>query len=84
MAVGIGISRGDVVVVTVNHRLNVLGFTSLEEVAYVPINEMLEIDNPDVRLLSIGEEPGKGDTLRKEAFELLEARHVRGKIVLLP
>ena len=26
---------------------------------------------PQVGLLSIGEEPGKGDTLRKEAFELL-------------
>ena len=29
------------------------------------------IDRPSVGLLSIGEEPGKGDTLRKEAFELL-------------
>ena len=29
------------------------------------------IDRPRVGLLSIGEEPGKGDTLRKEAFELL-------------
>ena len=29
------------------------------------------IDSPAVGLLSIGEEPGKGDTLRKEAFELL-------------
>ena len=28
---------------------------------------------PRVGLLSIGEEPGKGDTLRKEAYELLEA-----------
>ena len=28
---------------------------------------------PRVGLLSIGEEPGKGDTLRKEAFELLTA-----------
>jgi phosphate acyltransferase len=28
---------------------------------------------PKVGLLSIGEEPGKGDTLRKEAFELLSA-----------
>ena len=28
---------------------------------------------PTVGLLSIGEEPGKGDTLRKEAFELLRA-----------
>ncbi len=29
------------------------------------------IENPRVGLLSIGEEPGKGDTLRKEAHELL-------------
>jgi glycerol-3-phosphate acyltransferase PlsX len=29
------------------------------------------IDAPRVGLLSIGEEPGKGDSLRKEAFELL-------------
>ena len=29
------------------------------------------IENPRVGLLSIGEEPGKGDTLRKEGFELL-------------
>lgn len=31
------------------------------------------IASPKVGLLSIGEEPGKGDTLRKEAFELLSA-----------
>jgi phosphate acyltransferase len=31
------------------------------------------IEVPRVGLLSIGEEPGKGDTLRKEAFELLSA-----------
>ena len=30
-----------------------------------------QIDTPRVGLLSIGEEPGKGDTLRKEAYELL-------------
>ena len=30
-----------------------------------------QIDAPRVGLLSIGEEPGKGDTLRKEAYELL-------------
>ncbi|MBI4935116.1 MAG: phosphate acyltransferase PlsX [Actinobacteria bacterium] len=29
------------------------------------------IESPKVGLLSIGEEPGKGDSLRKEAFELL-------------
>lgn len=31
------------------------------------------IDRPRVGLLSIGEEPGKGDSLRKEAYELLRA-----------
>ena len=31
------------------------------------------VQNPKVGLLSIGEEPGKGDTLRKEAFELLSS-----------
>lgn len=31
------------------------------------------VSNPRVGLLSIGEEPGKGDSLRKEAFPLLEA-----------
>ncbi|MFZ4720891.1 MAG: phosphate acyltransferase PlsX [Ilumatobacteraceae bacterium] len=30
------------------------------------------IESPKVGLLSIGEEPGKGDSLRKEAFDLLE------------
>ncbi len=35
------------------------------------------VAEPRVGLLSIGEEPGKGDTLRKEAYELLgAARHV--------
>ena len=31
------------------------------------------IASPKVGLLSIGEEPGKGDTLRKEAYELLSS-----------
>jgi phosphate acyltransferase len=31
------------------------------------------VADPKVGLLSIGEEPGKGDTLRKEAYPLLEA-----------
>jgi glycerol-3-phosphate acyltransferase PlsX len=30
------------------------------------------VQNPRVGLLSIGEEPGKGDTLRKETYELLK------------
>lgn len=32
-----------------------------------------QIEQPRVGLLSIGEEPGKGDALRKEAYELLAA-----------
>ncbi|MEY3483018.1 MAG: fatty acid/phospholipid synthesis protein PlsX, partial [Actinomycetota bacterium] len=32
------------------------------------------IASPKVGLLSIGEEPGKGDTLRKEAYELLSSQ----------
>lgn len=35
--------------------------------------QRLEIAEPRVGLLSIGEEPGKGDSLRKEAYELLAA-----------
>lgn len=35
--------------------------------------ERFAIETPRVGLLSIGEEPGKGDTLRKEAFALLAA-----------
>ncbi|MEO7398252.1 MAG: phosphate acyltransferase PlsX [Ilumatobacteraceae bacterium] len=35
-------------------------------------NYRFGIANPRVGLLSIGEEPGKGDTLRKEAFPLLQ------------
>ncbi len=31
----------------------------------------LGVDNPKVGLLSIGEEPGKGDALRKEAYPLM-------------
>ena len=31
------------------------------------------VDSPKVGLLSIGEEPGKGDSLRKDAYELLTA-----------
>jgi phosphate acyltransferase len=34
------------------------------------------VKHPRVGLLSIGEEPGKGDTLRKEAFPLLDAAPV--------
>jgi glycerol-3-phosphate acyltransferase PlsX len=40
--------------------------------------EILEIEDPEVRLLSIGEEPEKGNQLTLEAHELLrEADHLR-------
>ena len=35
--------------------------------------QRFHLDEPRVGLLSIGEEPGKGDSLRKEAFGLLQA-----------
>lgn len=34
-------------------------------------SQRFAVESPRVGLLSIGEEPGKGDTLRKEAYELL-------------
>jgi glycerol-3-phosphate acyltransferase PlsX len=49
------------------------------------------IATPKVGLLSIGEEPGKGDTLRKEAFELLSSQaginfigNVEGRDIMTP
>ncbi|MEP6909904.1 MAG: phosphate acyltransferase PlsX [Actinomycetota bacterium] len=39
--------------------------------------ELLEIQNPDVRLLSIGEEPEKGNQLTLEAHALLAASDLR-------
>jgi glycerol-3-phosphate acyltransferase PlsX len=39
--------------------------------------EMLEIPNPDVRLLSIGEEPEKGNQLTLDAHALLAASDLR-------
>jgi phosphate acyltransferase len=48
------------------------------------------VEDPKVGLLSIGEEPGKGDTLRKEAYELLSVAaginfigNVEGRDILL-
>lgn len=38
------------------------------------------IDSPKVGLLSIGEEPGKGDALRKETYPLLVAAGAAGEI----
>ena len=40
--------------------------------ASVYARHRFDIDEPRVGLLSIGEEPGKGDSLRKEAFALLQ------------
>jgi glycerol-3-phosphate acyltransferase PlsX len=49
------------------------------------------IATPKVGLLSIGEEPGKGDSLRKEAFELLSSQaginfigNVEGRDIMTP
>ena len=49
------------------------------------------IDKPRVGLLSIGEEPGKGDTLRKETYELLSVAsginfigNVEGRDIMMP
>jgi phosphate acyltransferase len=49
------------------------------------------VENPKVGLLSIGEEPGKGDTLRKEGFELLQSApginfigNVEGRDIMTP
>jgi glycerol-3-phosphate acyltransferase PlsX len=49
------------------------------------------VEAPRVGLLSIGEEPGKGDTLRKEAYELLSTAsgihfigNVEGRDVMTP
>jgi len=39
--------------------------------------EMLEVTNPEVRLLSIGEEPEKGNQLTLDAHALLEASSLR-------
>ncbi len=54
-------------------------------------NARYGIERPRVGLLSIGEEPGKGDTLRKKSFELLSAMsdinfigNVEGRDILTP
>jgi glycerol-3-phosphate acyltransferase PlsX len=43
------------------------------QMGHVYARSRFGIERPRIGLLSIGEEPGKGDTLRKEAFTLLEA-----------
>ena len=54
-------------------------------------NARYGIERPRVGLLSIGEEPGKGDTLRKRSFELLSAMdninfigNVEGRDIMTP
>ena len=54
-------------------------------------NARYGIERPRVGLLSIGEEPGKGDTLRKKSFELLRAMdninfigNVEGRDIMTP
>ena len=54
-------------------------------------NARYGIERPRVGLLSIGEEPGKGDTLRKKSYELLSAMdninfigNVEGRYIMTP
>ena len=54
-------------------------------------NARYGIERPRVGLLSIGEDPGKGDTLRKKSFELLSAMdninfigNVEGRDIMTP
>lgn len=54
-------------------------------------NARYGIERPRIGLLSIGEEPGKGDTLRKKSFELLSAMdninfigNVEGRDIMTP
>jgi len=54
-------------------------------------NARYGIERPRVGLLSIGEEPGKGDTLRKKSYELLSAMsninfigNVEGRDIMTP
>ena len=54
-------------------------------------NARYGIERPRVGLLSIGEEPGKGDTLRKKSFEMLSAMdninfigNVEGRDIMTP
>lgn len=43
------------------------------------VNAVKGVDQPDVRLLNIGAEAGKGDTLHKEAYNLLSACDINFK-----
>ncbi|MFT3853308.1 MAG: phosphate acyltransferase PlsX [Ilumatobacteraceae bacterium] len=56
-----------------NAEVQVEWLTQFAQMGSVYASHRFGIAEPKVGLLSIGEEPGKGDTLRKEAYELLGA-----------
>ena len=56
-----------------NAEVEALWLTQFAVMGSVYAQARYGIDVPRVGLLSIGEEPGKGDSLRKEAYELLGA-----------
>ena len=56
-----------------NAEVEAAWLTQFATMGSVFSKERYDIASPRVGLLSIGEEPGKGDTLRKEAYELLSA-----------
>jgi len=56
-----------------NAEVQVEWLVQFAQMGSVYASHRLDIARPKVGLLSIGEEPGKGDSLRKEAYELLMA-----------
>ena len=56
-----------------NSEVEAMWLTQFAVMGSVYAQARYGIDVPRVGLLSIGEEPGKGDSLRKEAYELLGA-----------
>ena len=56
-----------------NAEVEAAWLTQFATMGSVFSKERYGIASPKVGLLSIGEEPGKGDTLRKQAYELLSA-----------
>jgi glycerol-3-phosphate acyltransferase PlsX len=56
-----------------NSEVQVEWLAQFAQMGSVYAKHRFGVSHPKVGLLSIGEEPGKGDTLRKEAFTLLES-----------
>ena len=74
-----------------NAEVEVEWMTQFAVMGSVYANARYGIERPRVGLLSIGEEPGKGDTLRKKSFELLSAMdninfigNVEGRDIMTP